>query len=198
MSLLCCAMLCRWHAVQSTAASDRGSTGQSGTEHIKLVGAAADLCLLVTAIFCSGTGSSDITVILLSHGSRRACTPRTNQRGPRTLTKFVLLVFAAHQVEEGHWRDLLLQRFGPMLQSNHVNFQLDVLTDYGSDPLSGVAGAVVSTAEQLNAAALVVCGHSKGTFAEWLLGSVSDFAVHHSAVPVVVLHGSEFAPEVAP
>lgn len=59
---------------------------------------------------------------------------------------------------------------------------------------------LVSTADQLDAAALVlvVCGHRKGAFAEWLLGSVGDFAVHHSAVPVVVLHGSEFAPEVAP
>jgi len=97
------------------------------------------------------------------------------------------------QIEESHWRDLLLERFGPMLQANQVNFQLDVLTDYGTDPLQGVASAVVLTAEKLDAAALVVCGHSKGTFAEWLLGSVSDFAVHHSAVPVVVLHGSEYA-----
>lgn len=48
-------------------------------------------------------------------------------------------------------------------------------------------------AEKLDAAALVVCGHSKGTVAEWLLGSVSDFAAHHAAVPVVVLHGSQFA-----
>lgn len=79
-----------------------------------------------------------------------------------------------------------------------IDSQRNILIDYGSDMLSGVAGAVVSTAEQLNVAALVVCGHSKGTSAEWLLGSVSDFAVHHSAVPVVVLHGSEFAPEVAP
>lgn len=99
------------------------------------------------------------------------------------------------QVEESHWRDLLLERFGPLLQANQVNFQLDVLTDYGTDPLQGVASAVVLTAEKLDAAALVVCGHSKGTFAEWLLGSVSDFAVHHSAVPVVVLHGSEYATE---
>jgi hypothetical protein len=59
--------------------------------------------------------------------------------------------------------------------------------------LQGVAAAVVSTAERLNAAALVLCGHSKGTMAEWLLGSVSDFAAHHAAVPVVVLHGSQFA-----
>lgn len=88
-----------------------------------------------------------------------------------------------------------MQRFGPLLQANKVNFQLDVLTDYGSDPLQGVAAAVVNTAEKLDAAALVVCGHSKGTFAEWLLGSVSDFAVHHAAVPVVVLHGPEYAPD---
>jgi nucleotide-binding universal stress UspA family protein len=100
------------------------------------------------------------------------------------------------QLEENHWKDLLMERFGPVLTANQVNFQLDVLTDYGSDPLAGVAGAVVATAEGLDAAALVVCGHSKGTFAEWLLGSVSDFAVHHAAVPVVVLHGPEYAPDV--
>ncbi|WIA16917.1 hypothetical protein OEZ85_013843 [Tetradesmus obliquus] len=97
------------------------------------------------------------------------------------------------QVEESHWRQLLLERLGPMLSSQGVNFQLDVITDYGSDPLQGVAAAVVATAERLNAAALVLCGHSKGTMAEWLLGSVSDFAAHHAAVPVVVLHGSQFA-----
>jgi hypothetical protein len=39
------------------------------------------------------------------------------------------------QVEEGHWRELLLERLGPMLSSQGVNFQLDVITDYGSDPL---------------------------------------------------------------
>jgi nucleotide-binding universal stress UspA family protein len=88
-----------------------------------------------------------------------------------------------------------MQRFGPLLQANQVQFQLDVLTDYGSDPLQGVAAAVVANAERLGAAALVVCGHSKGTFAEWLLGSVSDFAVHHSGVPVVVLHGPKYAPD---
>lgn len=97
-------------------------------------------------------------------------------------------------MEESHWRNVLLERFGPLLQANQVSFQLDVLTDYGSDPLQGVASAVVATAERLDAAALVVCGHSKGTFAEWLLGSVSDFAVHHASVPVVVLHGSEYDP----
>lgn len=59
--------------------------------------------------------------------------------------------------------------------------------------MQGVASAVVATAEKLDAAALVVCGHSKGTVAEWLLGSVSDFAAHHATVPVVVLHGSQFA-----
>lgn len=97
-----------------------------------------------------------------------------------------------YKVEENQWRDLLLERFGPLLEANQVQFQLDVLTDFGADPLQGVAGAVVATAEHLDAAALVVYGHSKGTLAEWLLGSVSDYAVHHSSVPVVVLHGPEY------
>jgi nucleotide-binding universal stress UspA family protein len=93
-------------------------------------------------------------------------------------------------VQEGLWRELLLERLGPLLQANAVDFRLDVLTDYGADPLQGVASAVVSTAERLGAAALVVSGHSKGQMVEWLLGSVSDFAVHHANVPVVVLHGA--------
>jgi nucleotide-binding universal stress UspA family protein len=93
-------------------------------------------------------------------------------------------------VEEDFWRELLLKRLEPLLAANNISFQIDVITDYGSDPLQGVAAAVVATAEQMNAAALVVCGHSKGTLAEWILGSVSDYAAHHAAVPVVVLHGS--------
>lgn len=32
-----------------------------------------------------------------------------------------------------------------------IDSQRNILTDYGSEPLSGVAGAVVSTAEQLDA-----------------------------------------------
>lgn len=39
------------------------------------------------------------------------------------------------QVEEGLWRQILLQRLGPLLTAKGVNFQLDVITDYGSDPL---------------------------------------------------------------
>lgn len=93
-------------------------------------------------------------------------------------------------MEEQHWRELLLARLGPLLQSRRVAFELNVLTDYGTDPLSGVASAVVSVAEQLAAAALVVSGHRKGSLAEWLLGSVSDFAIHRCAVPVVVLHAA--------
>eukprot|EP00775_Hariotina_reticulata_P010737 gene10737-10893_t len=103
-----------------------------------------------------------------------------------------LLQMQEAQVEEDFWRDLLLKRLEPLFATNNIDYQLDVITDYGSDPLQGVAAAVVATAEQLKAAALVVCGHSKGTLAEWLLGSVSDYAAHHATVPVVVLHGSGF------
>lgn len=85
-----------------------------------------------------------------------------------------------------------MERLSPLLQSNHIDFQVDILTDFGSDPMQGIAGTVVATAEKLEAAALVVCGHSKGTVADWLLGSVSDFAAHHAGVPVVVLHGPGF------
>lgn len=50
------------------------------------------------------------------------------------LTTFQLLFHYA-QVEEGLWRELLLERLGPLLTAKGVNFQLDVITDYGSDPL---------------------------------------------------------------
>jgi hypothetical protein len=47
------------------------------------------------------------------------------------------------QIEEGHWRELLLERLGPMLSSQGINFQLDVITDYGSDPLQVRGGCSV-------------------------------------------------------
>lgn len=99
---------------------------------------------------------------------------------------------AEAQVEEGQWRAILLDRLGPLLQSNKINFKIDVLTDYGTDPLQGISGTVVATAERLGAAALVLSGHSKGSVADWLMGSVGDYAAHHSGVPVVVLHGPQF------
>lgn len=173
--LLLLLLLHRRHAVQPAAAADRGGSGEAARLFKMPYGRSQHaLCSRVTCareLVMSGW----LLTCLLWVGVHVWC----------------VLV----QVEESHWRDLLLQRFGPLLQANKVSFKLDVLTDYGTDPLAGVASAVVSTAEQLDAAALVVCGHSKGTFAEWLLGSVSDYAVHHAAVPVVVLHGPEYAPD---
>ncbi|KAF8065766.1 LRRC1 [Scenedesmus sp. PABB004] len=87
------------------------------------------------------------------------------------------------QAAEDEWRALLLERLGPLLAAAGASFQLDVLTDYGADPLSGVGGAVVAAAERLRAAALVVCGHSHGTAADWLLGSpASAFALERIAM----------------
>lgn len=92
------------------------------------------------------------------------------------------------QVEEAAWRDVLMDRLGPALAARDVPYVLDVLTDFGPDPLSGVASAVVGAAAAVGAAALVLVGHRRDSITEWLLGSVCDFASRRAGVPVIVLH----------
>ena len=94
-------------------------------------------------------------------------------------------------MQEVKWRELLTQRFGPLLASYGAAHELDVITDYGSDPLEGIASAVCQMADRLDADALVLASHGKSSLMEWLLGSVTAYCARHCNRPVVVLHGSE-------
>jgi nucleotide-binding universal stress UspA family protein len=96
------------------------------------------------------------------------------------------------QVEEEHWRKLLLQRCAPLLEAAGVPYELEVITGYGADPLEGVADAVRGAAERLGADVLVLSGHGKAAWEQWLLGSVTNYCAHHCKQPVVVLHGSRW------
>lgn len=97
---------------------------------------------------------------------------------------------AEAKVQEEQWRSNLATRFGPLLSLFGAQYQVDVVTDYGSDPLEGVAVSVSAMAERMGADALVLVNHGKGALMEWLLGSVSSYCAHHCSRPVVVLHGS--------
>jgi hypothetical protein len=74
--------------------------------------------------------------VFLHHLSRlRRFTGSSQSATCYCIFSLLILLPAVVQVEESHWRELLLERLGPMLSSQGVNFQLDVITDYGSDPL---------------------------------------------------------------
>lgn len=97
----------------------------------------------------------------------------------------VLLLYA--QAEEQQWRRILQQHYAPLVQQYDVPTCFDVITDVGED---NVAHTISHTAERLNAAALVLSAHGKGSLLEWLVGSVANYCAHHCRQPVVVLHGS--------
>lgn len=50
---------------------------------------------------------------------------------------------------------------------------------------------LVRKAHELNAAALVMGSRGLGAFKRAFLGSVSDYIVHHSEVPVIIVKGDE-------
>lgn len=64
---------------------------------------------------------------------------------------------------------------------------MSVLLDEGIAFGGGVGDKVADKAEELDAAAVVVASHPKNRFTEFLMGSVSNFLVHHCPQPVLVL-----------
>lgn len=51
-----------------------------------------------------------------------------------------------------------------------------------------VGHVLCKKAEELDAVCLVLASHSKGKIAEFFLGSVTQFCVHHSTKPVAIVH----------
>lgn len=75
----------------------------------------------------------------------------------------------------------LEKRFMDMLKEKHANVRGKFRT-HGGKP-----GQVVCKIAQEEGAAIIVCGtRGQGTVRRTLMGSVSDYIVHHSHVPVLV------------
>jgi len=69
-----------------------------------------------------------------------------------------------------------------------VPFKLTVVGEDGAAYGVGVGDTVNSVAKELDAAMVVVASHRKSALTEFLMGSISNFLVHHAERPVLVLH----------
>lgn len=74
-------------------------------------------------------------------------------------------------------------------QERGIAHKLDVLVDYGTDPLGAIGNSVCTLADSLDAAAVVLAGHRHSAWVELMLGSVTNHVIHHCNKPVVVLPG---------
>ncbi|KXZ53365.1 hypothetical protein GPECTOR_7g1261 [Gonium pectorale] len=90
------------------------------------------------------------------------------------------------RVEEAAHK-MLIDHFTPLLKKKDAPFQLE-LTRFDTDN-SSIGAVVCKRAEQLPAAVVVLSKHSRGAIKEFFVGSVCSYCVHHSKVPVLVMHG---------
>lgn len=89
-----------------------------------------------------------------------------------------------HQVEGA--RAFLHKRFVPALEAKQAAYKLEIvrfMTDADS-----IGEAVTKRASAINAAAIIIQSHNKGSLKEFFLGSVSKYASTHATQAVIVLH----------
>ena len=80
------------------------------------------------------------------------------------------------------------RRFHGMLRKAGVEFESDVLLEMTDGGVQNVGYALLTRADEVDAAAIVVGSHGRGGIGELLLGSVAQWLGHHSERPVVILH----------
>lgn len=74
------------------------------------------------------------------------------------------------------------EKYETLCKDNGIEFKLLMADDYHS------IGQVLCNLAKENNADVIICGkRGLGTFSRALLGSTSDYVVHHSHVPVVVV-----------
>lgn len=87
-----------------------------------------------------------------------------------------------------------MERFGAIIQEAGVEFRLDIVL-FTTDAAS-VGEVLVSLANQLDAAVIVMASHGKGRLKEFVLGSSTVYVCRHSKkIPVVVVPEAAVAAE---
>lgn len=62
------------------------------------------------------------------------------------------------------------------------------IVEISSDSSGEIGEAIIKQATSLQAAMIIMTSHSKNAVKKFFIGSVTDYVVHHSKMPVVVLH----------
>ncbi|KAG1670773.1 hypothetical protein FOA52_014001 [Chlamydomonas sp. UWO 241] len=87
---------------------------------------------------------------------------------------------------EDHAREYLTSTFVPVLEEKKVPYQVEIVR-FATDNES-IGAVVCKRAAQLNAAAVVMAKHTRGSIAEFIVGSVTSYCTHNCASPVLVMH----------
>ncbi|DBA86236.1 hypothetical protein WJX77_002543 [Trebouxia sp. C0004] len=62
------------------------------------------------------------------------------------------------------------------------------VVEISSDSSGEIGEALIKHANSLQAVMIIMTSHSKNSVKKFFIGSVTDYVVHHSKMPVVVLH----------
>jgi len=87
---------------------------------------------------------------------------------------------------EDHARQHLTTKYVPVLEEKKVTYQIEIVR-FATDNDS-IGSIVCKRAEQLNAAAVVMAKHNKGSIQEFFVGSVCNYCTHHCKTPVLIMH----------
>ncbi|KAG1670775.1 hypothetical protein FOA52_014003 [Chlamydomonas sp. UWO 241] len=83
-------------------------------------------------------------------------------------------------------RDYLTSTFVPVLEEKKIPYQVEIVR-FATDNES-IGAVVCKRAAVLNAAAVVMAKHARGSIAEFFVGSVTSYCTHNCASPVLVMH----------
>ncbi|WIA13620.1 hypothetical protein OEZ86_006880 [Tetradesmus obliquus] len=89
------------------------------------------------------------------------------------------------KVEE-HAQEFIRERFEKRLETLRIPYQVDIVR--GCVDNDSIGALVCRRAEGIDAVAVVMAKHSRGTIKEFFIGSVTNYACHHCKQPVLVLH----------
>jgi nucleotide-binding universal stress UspA family protein len=81
------------------------------------------------------------------------------------------------------------QHFINHLNEANVPFELDIITEYVVDSKDAIGQEICTMADELEADAVVLAGHSRrGALTDFFMGSVSNHVTHHCKHPVIIYH----------
>lgn len=82
--------------------------------------------------------------------------------------------------------DALRERLTPICETAGVPYELEVVKTGGD--AESIGEVICARAVEVGARIVILCAHDKGKAVRFFVGSVTDYCVRHSSVPVVVVH----------